>query len=92
MNFGGECVVYFQRRCRLKFVHPYGPMLTKTNKKIRNKSKMPTFEKQKKNVLEMEWNGIFPPKLASTCLTGSEKTDFTDDDGRLRDDSSSAVQ
>ncbi len=38
------------------------------------------------------------PNLALICLTGSEKTGFTDDgrqttdDGRPRDDSSSAVQ
>ena len=39
----------------------------------------------------------FPPNLALICLTGSEKTGFTDgrrthDNGRLREDSSSAVQ
>ncbi len=38
------------------------------------------------------WPGAtFPPNLALICLTGSEKTGFMDD-GRLRDDSSSAGQ
>ncbi len=63
---------------------------------MRNKkSKMENFEKQKKNVLEIWWKGTFPPNLALICLTGSEKTGFTDgrtDDGRPRDYSISAMQ
>ncbi len=73
-------------------------MLMKT-KKIRKKSKMQNFEKQKKkNGLQIWWKGTFPPNLALICMTGSEKTGLrTDDgrqtdDGRPRDDSSSAVQ
>ncbi len=72
----------------------YGPMLLKS-KNIRKKSKMQNFEKKK-------WSGdmvkryLFHQNLALICLTGSEKTGFTDDgrtdDGRLSDDSSSAVQ
>ncbi len=57
---------------------------------------MRNFENQKKNGLEIWWKGTFPQNLALMCLTGSEKTGFTDagrtDDGRPRDDSSSAVQ
>ncbi len=64
-------------------------MLTKT-KKIRKKSKMQNFKKQNKNGLETWRKGTFPPNLVLICMTGSEKTGFTDD-GR-RDDSSSAVQ
>ena len=54
---------------------------------------------EKKNGLEICRKGTFPPNLALICMTGSEKTGFTDDgqtdgrtDGRPRDDSSSAVQ
>ncbi len=33
MDFAGEIwCVFFQRRCRLKLLLPYGPMLTKENK------------------------------------------------------------
>ncbi len=39
MIFGSESGAYFQRRCRLKFVLPYGPMLTKM-KKNPKKSKL----------------------------------------------------
>ncbi len=57
---------------------------------------MQNFEKQQKNGLEIWWKGTFPPNLALICLTGSEKTGFTDDrrtdDGRTRDGSSYAVQ
>ncbi len=59
---------------------------------------MRNFEKQTKNCLEIWRKCIFPPNLALICMTGSEKTGFTDrtdgrtDDGRPRDDSSSAVQ
>ncbi len=61
---------------------------------------MQNFEKRKKWSGDVE-KGTFPPNLALICMTGSEKTGFTDDgrtdgrrtdDGRPRDDSSSAVQ
>ncbi len=31
---GSKSGVFFQRRCRLKLLHPYGPMLTETKTKI----------------------------------------------------------
>ena len=44
----------------------------------------------KKDGLEIWWKSTFLPNLVLICLTGSEKTGFTD--GRPRDDSSSTVQ
>ncbi len=57
-------------------------MLTKTTK-ICKISKMQNFEKK---YLEIWRKGTFPPNLALICLTGSEKTGFTDErqtDGRI---------
>ncbi len=77
--------MYFQRRCRLKFFLPYGPMLTKT-KKNRKKSKILHFEKQKKkNGLEIWWIGTCPTNLALIQSVVSEKTMSTDD-GRTTTD------
>ena len=64
---------------------------------------MQNFNKQPKWSGDMVKLQAFPPNLALICLTGSENTGFTDDvrrttydgrtdDGRLRDDRSSAVQ
>ncbi len=46
---------------------------------------MQNFEKKKKNGMEIWRKGTFPPNLALICMTGSEKTGFTDD-GRTTDD------
>ncbi len=70
--FWSESVVYFQRRCRLKFLLPYGSMLTKTKKKNNNKFSKP------KTGLEIWWGGTFSKNLASIRLTFSEKMAFTD--------------
>ncbi len=78
--FGSECDVYFQRRCRLNFFLPYGPMLTKT-KKIGKISKIKIL-KNKKNCLEIWWIGICPKNLALIHSVVSKKTMSTDDDGR----------
>ncbi len=79
--------VLFQRRCRLKFFLPYGPMLTKTKKKNHKKSKILNFEKpkkkKKKNDMEIWWIGTCPQNLALIHSGVSEKTMSTDD-GRWR--------
>ncbi len=65
----------------------FSPMWShvKENERNRKESKMQNFEKQKKkNGLEIGWKGTFPPNSALICLTGSEKTGFTDD-GRTDD-------
>ena len=85
-----ESVVYFHRRCRLKFVLPYGPMLTKRKTKIIKKSNI-LKNKQQKNGLEIWWIGTFPQNLALIHLSVSEKTMSmagrgTNDDGRPRYD------
>ena len=78
---------YFQRRCRLKFFLSYDPMLTKKKTKLVSNQKS---KNVKKPGLEIWWKGTFPPNFALLCMTGSEKTGFTDDgrkdDGRPRDD------
>ena len=61
---------------------------------------MQNFEKRKQNGREIWRKGTFPPNVALICLTGSQETGFTNgrtdgrrtDDGRPREDSSSAVQ
>ena len=76
----------------MKFFSPCGPMLTKTKKKKkkRKKSKYKILKKQKtktnkqQNGLEIWGKGTFPPNFSVICLTGSEKTGFTDD-GRTTD-------
>ncbi len=62
----------------------------KKRKKKRNRTKIKnaSFRKTKKNDLEIWWKGAFSPNLALICLTGSEKTGFTDGrrtDGRTTD-------
>ena len=54
------------------------------NEKNRKKSKIQNFEKQK-NGLGIWRKGTFPPNLALICITGSEKTGFTDDGRRATD-------
>ncbi len=59
-------------------------------KKKRKKSKYKILKKQKtktnkqQNGLEIWGKGTFPPNFSVICLTGSEKTGFTDD-GRTTD-------
>ncbi len=71
--------MYFQRRCH------------ENEKKNRKKLKMQNFENEKKN---MAWR--YGENLALICLTGSEKLVLRiggrTEDGRPRDDSSSAEQ
>ncbi len=86
--------MYFQRRCCLKFSLPYGPMVTKKpkkKKKKKKKCKKIKFEKTttKGKCLEIWWTDSVSQNLALIRLTVSEKTS---DDGRPRDDSSSAMQ
>ena len=61
--------MYFQRRCRLKFFLPYGPMLTKT-KKNRKKSKMQNFEKQQKKWSGDMLKGYLSTKVGINLLDG----------------------
>ncbi len=74
---------------------PIWSHVNENEKKIVKNQKMQNFE-QHKNDVETWWKGTFPPNLALVCLTGSDKTVFTEggrmDDGRARDDSSSDVQ
>ncbi len=67
---------------------------TKNNRK---KSKMQILKKQKekRSGLEIWWKGTLPPKFGINLLDGFRENGFYDgqtDDGRPRDDSSSAVQ
>ncbi len=66
----------------------------KTNKQT-NKQTKKNPKQATKNFLKIWLKVTFPPNLASICLTGSEKTGFTDggttDDGRPHEDSSCAV-
>ncbi len=58
--FESEYGAYFQERCRLKFLLPYGPMLMKTekNRKISKKNKiLKNKNKQKKNGQKIWWIG-----------------------------------
>ncbi len=68
----------------MKFSLPLGPMLTKTEKKIVKIQKSKIF-KNGKIGLEIWWIATFPQNLALIRLTVSEKTYFTDDDGRTTD-------
>ncbi len=75
----------------MKSFLPYGFVLTKTKKVVTNNKK-----KKNKYILKTRTKSVrrtssFPPNLPLILLTPSEKRGFTDD-GRLRDDSSSAVQ
>ena len=64
-------------------------------KKNRKKSKMQNFEKQNKtknkNGLEIWWKGPSQPNLGLICLTGSEKTGFTNNGQTPSDDADARV-
>ncbi len=85
--------MYFKRRCGLKFFLPYGPMLTKRKKILRNQK----FKILKiiKNGMEIWWIGICAQNLALILSVVSWKMSMddghTDDDQRPRDDSRCAV-
>ena len=86
-----ESVMYFQRRCRLKFCFVH--MVPCWNEKKKKE------KSQKCKILKKRWFGVeiwWKVNLALIYLTGSGETVFTDggrtDDGLPRDYSSSAVQ
>ena len=97
MIFLSESDMYFQR-CRLKFLLPYGPMLTKTKKKNKYRKKIKIWKKSLSRYgAQQGCTGSLSQNLALSRLTVLRKQiSRTDgrrtDDGRLREDSSSAVQ
>ncbi len=65
---GSEFDAYFQRRCRLKFLPPYGPMLTKTKKKIVKNQKIKILKNKKKMV--WRYGGYLSVKFGVNPLDG----------------------
>ena len=93
MNFVGEFDVHFQKRCRLKFVLPYGPMLRKRKQNWKNKTIIILKNKKKSgDIMDIgvNWLDSFWENWCYGETDGG--TDGHMDDRRPRDDSSSAVQ
>ncbi len=99
MNFRSESGVYFQKRCHLKFLLPYGPMLMKTKKKTigKNKKKNKILKKQQQK--KIVWRCVKQVPFHKSDVNSHvlfQENDFcgrTENDGRPRDNStcSSAV-
>ena len=87
MSFGGESGAYFERRCRLKFFLPYGPM--KMTAETKNRKKIIHFAKENNNNKMVGRYGVQVPVTKLWCRSTSrfpiKRCLSMDDDGRTDD-------